>query len=135
MIRLLADNNVDGHLGILVRFFLSDEWIGFWNDLELTTVTFEDLGIKRDADDIDLWRDCQREQVVLITSNRNADGPKSLQATLGRENTSDSLPVFTLADPDRISLDRVYAERTALSLLEYLTRLDEIRGTGRIFIP
>jgi hypothetical protein len=49
MIRLLADNNADGHVGILVRVLMSDAWIGIWNDLELAVVTFEDLIYLDDA--------------------------------------------------------------------------------------
>jgi predicted nuclease of predicted toxin-antitoxin system len=135
MIRLLADNNAGGHVAILVRIFLSEAWLQFWNDLKLTTITFEDLGLDRSANDAELWRVCQREQVVLITNNRNADDPDSLEMTIRRENRADSLPVFTIADPDRIGVDRAYAERTAISLLEYLLALDDARGMGRIFIP
>ena len=135
MIRLLADNNADGHLEILVRILMNETWIGFWNELDLTVVSFEDVGIPRNVDDVILWRTCQREQVVLVTSNRNADGEHSLQVTLQRENRPESLPVFTLARAERIAADRDYAERTALRLLEYLTQLDSVRGAGRLYVP
>lgn len=135
MIKLLADNNADGHVEILVRVLMSETWISFWNELELTVVSFENLGVSRNASDAELWRACQREQVVLITNNRNADDPDSLETTIRRENRADSLPVFTIADPELLRLDRDYAERTALRLLEYLARLDGIRGTGRLFLP
>jgi hypothetical protein len=135
MIRILADNNADGHVAFLVRLLISDEWIDLWNALNLATVEFENLELPRDADDAKLWRTCQQEQVILITSNRNASGPDSLESTIRNENRPDCLPVFTLSDAERIRVDRDYAERTAESLLEYLMRLDEVRGTGRIFIP
>ncbi|NLX95012.1 MAG: hypothetical protein GXY83_02430 [Rhodopirellula sp.] len=51
------------------------------------------------------------------------------------ENQPDSLPVFTLASPERLRADRTYAEQTAMRLLEYLVYLDELRGAGRIFLP
>jgi hypothetical protein len=133
--RLMADNDAGGHVAILVRIISGGDWNTFWNDLELVTVTFEDLGIDRDVSDAVLWRACQREQVVLITNNRNADDPDSLESTISAENRPDSLPVFTLARAARIATDRAYAERTAISLLDYLTGLDDVRGTGRIFIP
>jgi hypothetical protein len=135
MIRLLADNDAEGHVGILVRVLMSETWIAFWNDLGLAVVLFEDLGLHRDARDAEVWRTCQREQVVLITNNRNADDPDSLERTIREENRSDSLPVFTLANPEQIRVDRAYAERTALRLLEYLTYLDDARGAGRLFLP
>ena len=135
MIRLLADNDAGGQLAILVRIISSGDWNAFWNDLQLTTVTFEDLALRRDATDAELWRTCQGEQVVLITNNRNANEPESLETTIRAENRADSLPVFTLARAQQINTDRTYAERTAISLLDYLTRLDALRGMGRIFIP
>jgi hypothetical protein len=91
-----------------------------WNDLEMSTVTFEDLGLARNASDAELWRVCQREQVVLITNNRNADDPDSLEMIIRKENRADCLPVFTFANNDHVAADREYAERTAISLLEYL---------------
>ena len=38
MSRLLADNDAEGHVAILVRVLMSETWIAFWNDLELTVV-------------------------------------------------------------------------------------------------
>jgi len=135
MIRLLADNNADGQLEIIVGILMSEPWIAFWNELELAVISFEDLGIQRNASDAILWRTCQREQVVLITNNRNADDVDSLERTLRSENRPDSIPVFTLARSERISTDRNYAERTALRLLEYLASLDSVRGAGRLYVP
>jgi hypothetical protein len=135
MIKLLADNDAGGQVAILVRIISGEEWKAFWNELELSTVTFEDVQLPRDASDATLWRTCQREQVVLITNNRNADEPDSLETTIRAENQTDSLPVFTLARAQQINADRAYAEKTAISLLDYLMRLDSLRGKGRIFIP
>jgi hypothetical protein len=135
MIKLLADNDAEGHLAILVRVLSSESWIAIWNDLELTVVTFEELGLDRNASDVLVWRTCQREEVVLITNNRNAQGTDSLEMVLREENQPDSLPVFTLGTPDRVRTDRDYAERAAVLLLDYLGRLDSVRGAGRIFIP
>jgi hypothetical protein len=44
-------------------------------------------------------------------------------------------PVVTLARADQLRTDRAYAQRTAESLLEFLTYLEEILGAGRIYIP
>jgi hypothetical protein len=72
---------------------------------------------------------------VLLTSNRNADGPDSLEATIRAENQPDSLPVITISNHERVLQDRQYAERVAESLLDYLERIDEVRGTGRLYVP
>jgi hypothetical protein len=58
-----------------------------------------------------------------------------LEAVIQRENQADSLPVITIADSGRVLSDRLYAERVAERLLDYLMRIDEIRGAGRIYVP
>ena len=135
MIRILADNNAEGHVELLLRILSKEPWSEIWNEVEATLVTFEDIGLDRDSSDAELWRTCQREQVVLITNNRNAHGPKSLEAVVRDENRPSSLPVFTLASADRLRTNREYAERTAGRLLEYLAYFEEIRGAGRIYLP
>jgi hypothetical protein len=70
-----------------------------------------------------------------MTDNRNDDGPDSLEATIRNENQAGSLPVVTIADTDRILRDRLYAERVAECLLDYLMRIDELQGTGRLYVP
>ncbi len=79
-----------------------------------------------------LWRACQQHQLVLLTGNRNKDGPDSLEATIQAENTPQSLPVFTLADP---LSSGAYAEPVAIRLLEHLYDIGSLRGTGRMYIP
>ncbi len=58
-----------------------------------------------------------------------------MEATIRNENQPDSLPVFTIADTNRVLQDRLYAEAVAERLLDYLMRIDEVRGTGRIYVP
>jgi hypothetical protein len=135
MIRILADNNAEGHVQILLRILSEEPWGDIWNELGATVATFEEIGLDRDSSDAKLWRACQRDQIVLITNNRNADGSESLEAVIRRENQPSSLPIFTLASPDRLLTSREYAEKTATGLLEYLAYLDEIRGVGRIYLP
>ena len=135
MIRLLPDNDATGHLHLMLRALRREGWIGFWDDLETIVVSFEELGVARDASDREVWRVCQREQVLLLTNNRNADDPDSLEVVLREENRPDSLPVFTIGRPERFRRDAAYAERTALRLLEYLGRVESLRGAGRLFIP
>jgi hypothetical protein len=72
--------------------------------------SFSALGLPYDSSDAVVWRACQREGLVLITANRNADDPDSLEAVIRGENQPDSLPIVTISDPDRILHDRLYAE-------------------------
>jgi hypothetical protein len=60
---------------------------------------------------------------------------RGILATIQSENQPDSLPVVTIADQDRVLRDRTYAEAVAVRLLDYLMRIDEFRGTGRIYVP
>jgi hypothetical protein len=73
--------------------------------------------------------------MVLITANRNSEGEDSLERASQRLNRPDSLPVLTLADPDRVLADREYAEKVAGQVLEILFDLDHLRGTRRLFVP
>jgi hypothetical protein len=81
-----------------------------------------------------LWRFCQSQGCVLLTSNRNRRGADSLQATIEREGRPESLPVLTLADSARAMTDRIYAERAAIRLMEVFLDLDRFKGTGRLFL-
>jgi len=131
----LADHNADGHLEVLLRTWVSDDGLEMWNELDVPVLTFGELGLASDVDDATLWRTCQREAVVLITNHRNADGPGSLQQVIRTETTAGCLPVFTLANAERIRSDRGYAEQTAIRLLEYLLDIERYRGTARNYVP
>jgi hypothetical protein len=100
-----------------------------------TRESFASIGIATSSPDVLVWRICQERQIDLVTANRNDDGPDSLEATIRQYNRADSLPVFTIGDPQEFSLNRSYAERAAEKLLEYLLELDRFRGTGRLYIP
>jgi hypothetical protein len=132
---LMADNDVQGPFKALIRHIRSGDWKDVWLDLNLTVETFQSLTLTRSATDRVVWKTCQDRQIILVTGNRNKEGPDSLEATLEEENTPDSLPVVTLARPRRISRSKEYRERTAIKLLEYLQDLDFYRGVGRLYIP
>jgi hypothetical protein len=103
--------------------------------LNLPLLTFRDLGLAPDASDALLWQRCQEEQIILITANRNNDGPDSLEATLRTQNRPDSLPVFTVADAERVLHSGEYVGRVVERLLDYLLDIDNYRGTGRLYLP
>ena len=50
-------------------------------------------------------------------------------------NQADSLPVFTIGNLDRFQDSRAYAERVLEQLYDYLLRINELRGTGRLYLP
>jgi hypothetical protein len=132
---ILGDYNSEGHVRALVTALESGEWREYWADLKVTVYTFAVLGLPGTTPDDELWRLCQREQIVLLTANRNHDGPTSLEAVIRAENRPDSLPVLTIADPPRVIQSRDYAARVAEQLLDHLLRIDDLRGTGRLFLP
>ena len=82
--------------------------------------TFEEFDLSQDATDATIWQTCQDHDILLITGNRNAEGPESLEITLRQRNTPNCLPVLTLADPDRIQRDRQYAEAVVERLFDIL---------------
>lgn len=132
---ILADNNVIGQVAYLVQLMQSEPWADFWKELGLVLRRFEDVGLAPDATDVEVWQRCQAEELILITDNRNDDSPHSLTAAIRNHNTPDSLPVFTIADLDKFGASREYEERVLVTLYDYLFRIDEVRGTGRLFLP
>ena len=132
---LLADVNAEGPLGALLAVCRAGGWHDLWQDIGVTVYTFADLGLDRDVPDRELWRTCQHRGIMLVTGNRHRDDPDSLQATIATETRPGSLPVLTLADPNRVMVDRAYAERAAVRMMEILTDLDQNRGTGRLWLP
>lgn len=132
---ILADNDVEGFVRGIHSIWLTDTWRELWQDLGLSVYSFQMLGLSRESTDAVVWRTCQREAVVLITGNRNEDRPESLEAVIRTENQPESLPVITLANLERLARDRGYAELVAERLLERLMAMDDLRGSGRIYVP
>src|SRR4051812_48572775 len=99
---LLADADIRGHFETLIAICRGTEWGEFWADLGVPVFAFEDVGLPPSAPDIDVWESCQRRGLVLVTGNRNAESETSLEATIRTRGTIASLPVFTLANRDRI---------------------------------
>src|SRR5262245_54806439 len=97
-----------------------DAWVEFWDDLGLILLHFEDVGLLPEAGDQEVWLRCQAENLVLITDNRNHAGVDSLEAVIRAHNTPASLPVFTIADVNKLNRSRAYAEQIVESLLDYL---------------
>ena len=45
MILLLADVNIQGHVETMARRMQAEPFMEFWNDLELSCVSFADVGL------------------------------------------------------------------------------------------
>jgi hypothetical protein len=71
---------------------------------------------------------------LLITGNRSS-GEGSLDQTIAEHAGPESLPVLTIGDPRQVIRDPVYARECVLSLLDFVERIETLRGTGRLFIP
>ncbi|HEX5273136.1 MAG TPA: hypothetical protein VFW33_21720 [Gemmataceae bacterium] len=135
MTGILPDVNIEGHFQILLRLLQQGHRAEFWAHMRLRTPTFGDLGLAADTPDVIVWGLCQREGLVLLTANRNYEGPDSLEAAIRTLNTPTSLPVLTLATPEHILHGREYAARVADRLLEMLFEIDRHLGAGRLFVP
>ena len=132
---ILADNNVIGQVEYLVQRMQTHGWEVFWNDFGLALFHFDEIGLAISAADTEIWQRCQADELILITDNRNDDSPNSLNAAIRQLNTPQSLPVFTIADLEKFGTSREYEERVVAALYDYLLRIDEIRGAGRLFLP
>ena len=132
---ILADIHMKGPVADLAGAMQGGSWGEFWNELKLTLVTFEDLGLTATSTDEEIWDKCQEEQLILVTNNRNQESPDSLEATIRRHNSPKCLPVFTIGDLDRFRKDRDYAERVLERLYECLLDMETLLGTGRLFLP
>jgi hypothetical protein len=131
MITILVDHNIEGQAVLLWGTLGAGGWLGV---IEMRMVRFDDVGLAPDSSDREVWHFAQRQQMLLLTDNRNMDGADSLEATIRDENSATSLPVLTIGRADRIP-DKGYRERCALRLLDIVMDLKNYLGVGRIFIP
>lgn len=133
---ILLDENI-GHKFALVikRGYRLAPFREAWETLALPVVGLASVGLQENSPDDLVWDICQQQGFVLLTCNRNRAGANSLEETIRRRNRPDCLPVFTVSDPLRFGTDRDYDTRLAKDVLEYLIAIDELRGTGRLFVP
>ena len=135
MCGLLADEHADAHLRALVQVCNSPRWREIWTTIGVRNHGFSDFKLSPGISDLILWQFCQAESLLLVTANRNGRGSDSLDVTIRTHGIATSLPVLTIADERLMLVDRGYAERAGIRLLEILLDLDEFRGTGRLFLP
>lgn len=132
---ILIDANIEGQGSHIWMRMQSPEWREFTAALDVTFRTFGEAGLDpATADDV-IWRYCQAQGHYLLTSNRNKKSADSLEATLLREGTTTSLPVFTLPLPDRVYYSQVFLDSVVEKILDFMLYADNIRGAGRLFLP
>ncbi len=132
MIVLLADHNLEGHARLL---FGTLQAMGWADLLDLRLATFAETGLAQDSTDREVWRRVQDRDMLLLTDNRNNEGPDSLEQTLRDEQSPASVPVLTVGNAERLMADRHYRHACAERLAEILVDLERYVGTPRLFIP
>ncbi|MFO0969751.1 MAG: DUF5615 family PIN-like protein [Gemmataceae bacterium] len=135
VLAILADINVEGQVQALARQMQSGSWAEIWSGLGLALKHFRDVGLSRGSSDVEIWRTCQTQNLLLVTDNRNYDSPDSMEAALRLHNTPDSLPIFTISNISKFQTVRSYAEKVLEDFFDYLLRIDEVRGSGRLYLP
>src|SRR5215510_13710793 len=131
---LLTDNDVIGAVRAFRRILESPEWVDLTATLELQFIELQDVELPRDAPDGAVWQRSQDVGALLITGNRSS-GEGSLDQTIAELGGPESLPVLIIGDPRRVIRDAVYARECAISLLDFVERIETLRGTGWLFIP
>jgi hypothetical protein len=128
----LIDHNLKGHALVFFGAIASQGWLDI---VPMQFVTFAEMDLSIDSDDRTVWRLAQENQMILLTANRSMKGKDSLEQVMREENTSESLPVITVSNADRLLNDSEYRGRCVESLVEIVLDIDTYRGARRIFIP
>jgi hypothetical protein len=130
-ITMLLDHDLEGQVPFLEAGWRETGWAQY---LRLEFIRLRDLNLPNDVTDQEIWHYVQREQFLLLTNNRNREDETSLEATIERENTRDSLPVLTVSDKDKLVLP-AYRQQAAHKLAAVIIDLENYLGVGRVFIP
>ena len=132
---IMADHDIEGQMQVILHLLLSREWRAVWTELAMSVESFASLGLSPSISDAELWQFCQTQQIMLLTGNRNHEGPESLEAIIRTATTAESLPVFTISDSQRVLHSSAYAYQVVERLMEYLIDIDNLRGTRRLYLP
>jgi len=127
----LIDHNLKGHALVFFGAIATQGWLDI---VPMQFVTFAEMDLSINSDDRTVWRLAQENQMILLTANRSMEGKDSLEQVLREENTSESLPVITVSNADRLLNDSEYRGRCVESLVEIVLDIDTYRGARRIFI-
>lgn len=130
--KFLIDYNLQKYGAILLGKIANDGWLDL---ISLSFVFFQDVDLSPDSNDRLVWRFAQENQMVLLTANRNMKGDDSLEQVFREENTSNALPIVTIANLDRFSREARYRSQCADCIIEIVLGIENYRGVGRIYIP
>jgi hypothetical protein len=131
---ILSDHNCEGQARAIFDELLYD---GIWLQLvPMQLKWFAAVGLSNKAKDEEVWQLCQVKGYLLLTGNRTAsDGAESLEHSIRRLVTADSLPVLTIGNLQRVNADPHYRKACAERLAEIVDDLPKYRGVTRLFIP
>lgn len=130
---VLSDHNCEGQARAIFRAL---DQAGYLELIPLELRLFVDVGLPVNAEDLAVWQCCQDNGFVLLTGNRKtSDGDRSLESTIKRFSTPDSLPVVTISNLRRVQSDPVYRQDCARRLAEVMLDIETYRGAQRIYIP
>jgi hypothetical protein len=132
VIVLLADHNIVGQARLLLGTLEALGWVEL---LDLRLATFDEAGLHDASTDREVWHRAQELGMLLLTDNRNSEGPDSLAQTLLDASTPAALPVLTVGNAQRLKRDREYRVSCAERVAEIAIDLETYRGVSRLFIP
>jgi hypothetical protein len=128
----LIDYNLQKYAAILLGKIANEGWLDL---IAIRFIFFSDVNLPTDSDDRSVWRLSQSSRMILLTANWNMKGEDSLEQVLREENTSDSLPIVTIANLDRFSKEPNYRSRCADRIIDIVLNIEDYMGSGRIYIP
>jgi hypothetical protein len=128
----LIDHNLKGHALVFFGAIASQGWLDI---VPVQFVTFDEMNLSIDSDDRVVWQLAQANRMILLTANRSMKGKDSLEQVMREENTSESLPVITVSNADRLLNNSEYRGRCVESLIEIVLDIETYLGARRIFIP
>ncbi|MDX2042335.1 MAG: DUF5615 family PIN-like protein [Acidobacteriota bacterium] len=131
MTTILLDHNLEGDADLLLGALAKNGWLEI---VPIRLVTFTEVGLPTDSTDNEVWEFAQQQGMILLTDNRNMDGEDSMEDTLRRKVTADSIPVLTVGKRSRLG-KVAYRKQCADRLAEIVLDLDRYLGYSRIYIP
>lgn len=130
--KFLIDHNIQGQALILFSAIASQGWLDL---VSIQFITFADIELPIDSSDRIVWQLAQKKEMILLTANRSMNDKDSLEQVMREENTFNSLPVITIANPDLLLNSAKYRQRCLESLIDIVIDIDNYRGSMRLFIP
>jgi predicted nuclease of predicted toxin-antitoxin system len=127
----LVDYNLDGYALVFLGILAKLGWLEF---ISIRFVTFKEVGLSMASCDRLVWHYAQKNQMIILTANRNMKGRDSLEQVMREDNTEDSFPVLTIGNFARLD-EADYRERCVERLIEIVLDIDNYKGSGRLFIP